>query len=169
MRNVVVVVFLGGMVTGCATGRIADLRDCGHLSVGVGRGLDVSAKVGCVVHPSLGIASRTQRFGLENRVRYGTWEEEQIVWPVELPMQALARACSGSGTPLASYEHIRRPEMVSDPRVETSWLPLLKPGYTHPDARSFHELTDLEVGVTLAFVSIKVELVPQAHSSDRRE
>ncbi len=150
---------MASMVSGCAAGRIADLRDCGRLSVGIGPGLDVAAKVGCVAHPSLGIASRTYRIGLETRARYGAWEEEQVVWPAELVMQALGFAWGGSGTPLASYERFRRPEQLNDPEVATSWLPVLCSGRS-PDPLAFQELTDVEICGTLAFVSIKAGINP---------
>jgi len=36
MRNMLALLLVGAAATGCATERIADLRDCGRLSVGVG-------------------------------------------------------------------------------------------------------------------------------------
>lgn len=159
MRNIVAIVLLGTLASGCATGRMADLRDCGRLSIGFGPGLDAAAKVGCVTHPSIGIGSRTYRLGLENRVRYGTWTEEQAVWPVEILIQAFNSAWGGTGVSLASYERLRNPELLTDPKVETSWLPVLQTGRT-PDSLSFHELTDVEVGATLALVSIRTGINP---------
>ncbi len=37
--------------TGCAPGRMADLRDSGRLSLGLGLGLSADAKLGTLTHP----------------------------------------------------------------------------------------------------------------------
>jgi hypothetical protein len=74
--------------SGCAPGRMADLRDCGGFSVGVGLGLDATAKIGCILRPSLGIGSMTGRVGYEDRELYGAWEEDQFTWPC-LPLVAM--------------------------------------------------------------------------------
>jgi hypothetical protein len=57
----------------CAPGRMADLRDSGQLSVGIGLGLSADAKAGVLTHPSLGFASATADWGFESRDIYGSF------------------------------------------------------------------------------------------------
>jgi hypothetical protein len=125
---------------------MADLKDCGRFSVGVGPGIDAVAKVGCLVHPSIGLGSHTLRVGQEDRFQYGVWEETQIVWPVELLFQDLGKGWGGGAIPLASYE--RHP-----PELERSWFPVLQ-------ELAFHDLTDLEAGGTILFVSVRAGINP---------
>ncbi len=147
------------LAAGCATGRLADLRDCGRLSLGVGPGLDATAKLGCLAHPSLGIASRTRRVGLENRHRFGSWREEQVVWPAEILVQALGGMWGVASVPLASYERSSWPDRPGAPDVATSWLPVLQAGRA-PNPFAFRELTDLEFGASVWTVSVRAGVNP---------
>jgi hypothetical protein len=71
------------MLTGCATGRLADLRDCGRFSVGAGPDLGIEARVGMLTHLSLGIGSEDRkRYGYESRYVYGKWLETEGYWPL---------------------------------------------------------------------------------------
>ena len=74
------VIVIGG--SGCATGRLADLRDCGHMSCGVGVGLSADLKVGDLTHPALGLVSHTHRIGFERRDLYGIWTESEAPTPL---------------------------------------------------------------------------------------
>jgi len=160
---VLVTGILACALSGCAPGRIADLRDCGGFSVGIGLGLDATAKIGCVVRPSLGIGSMTGRVGYEDRELYGVYEEDQFTWPCS---SLLAMLMSGLGQSsrseppalLLSYVRMREGEGVA------LWLPVCGLGWDRdrstPDPFSFHELTDLEVGATAVFVSARVRVNP---------
>ena len=150
---------LAAWTSGCATGRLADLRDCARLSLGVGPGLDATAKLGCLAHPSLGVASRTRRVGLENRHRHGSWREEQYVWPAEILVQALGEMWGGESVPLASYGRFALPDLPGDPDVATSWFPVLQAG-RDPNPFAFRELADLELGATVFVVSVRAGVNP---------
>jgi hypothetical protein len=151
------------MGTGCATGRWADLKDCGALSIGVGAGLDVSAKVGCLFQPAVGvIGSRTVKVGHENRARSGVWEEKQFVWPVEWFRRATPQPSDEDAELLAigaSYTRSRCPALEDDPADDACFFPVLA-DRRHRDPFSFHELTDLQVGATLGIVSMRVGINP---------
>ena len=41
---------------GCASNRVADLQDCGRVSIGFGLGLGAHVKAGALSEPSLGVA-----------------------------------------------------------------------------------------------------------------
>lgn len=166
MKHVLWCIVLVFLVSGCAAKRMADLRDCGRFSVGSGLGLDASAKIGCVVHPSLGICSYTNRVGYEDRYRHGRWDEVQVVWPLFMMGCWIDKLFGATNvTPLASYALERTPplpdRMEDDNTYETSWFPILQAGQgnTH-DPFSFHEITDIEIGVTLGVVSVKAGINP---------
>ena len=120
----------------------------------------MAAKVGCVVHPSLGIGSFTHRLGVEDRYRAGTWSETQIVWPAALMGQMLDNSFGSSGTLLVSYARDRRPQLPDGGEYHTSWFPLLNTRGRVPNETAFHEITDLEVGGTIILVSVKAGINP---------
>jgi hypothetical protein len=149
--------------SGCATGRFQDLKDCGALSIGIGAGLDVSVKVGCVLQPAVGVVgSRTVRVGHENRARSGVWDERQFVWPVEwvrLNMSSPPDDPRDDLAVIAAYTRSRCPEEKGDPQEDASFFPILA-DRTHRDPFSFHELTDLQVGATAGVVAARVGINP---------
>lgn len=95
IRNILACLAVAVVASGCATGRIADLRDCGKLSVGVGLGLGADVGLGAISHPSVGILSKTHRLGTENRRISGVWSDGEVYFPSVV----LAATLSESGNP----------------------------------------------------------------------
>lgn len=147
---------------GCATGRMADLKDCATASVGIGIGLDATVKAGCLVHPSIGVVgSATQRLGIEDRTLPPVWREIQLVWPaMAIFANGTARSYGRPEAPLISF---MRMDVSRDHKMTrsfgTSWIPALN-RKSEVDPFSFHEATDIEVGATLLLVSARVGINP---------
>lgn len=66
---------------GCAPGRMADLRDSGRLSLGLGFGISADAKAGALTHPSFGILSTSAMLGFDSRDVYGEYYEARVSEP----------------------------------------------------------------------------------------
>ncbi len=79
LRPAVALVLL--VLAGCAPGRMADLKDSGRLSVGLGLGLSVDAKLGDLTHPSLGILSASAMYGVDTRKVEGLFYEARTSEP----------------------------------------------------------------------------------------
>jgi len=151
---------------GCVSpGRLADLRDCFELSVGVGPGLAVDVDLGYLSHPSIGFAAVTQRAGVGNRECCGRWKETE--WPFPTTVYIVFHP-EGGGSPLASYASNRDPAPRGGRKNHELdfWLPpvvktkgirrmhKLVPFWT------FHNATDFGAGATLAVVSVRAGLNP---------
>ena len=57
---------------------MADLRDSGRMSLGVGLGLSADVKIGDLTHPSLGVLGVAAMYGLESRHIEGRFLEARI-------------------------------------------------------------------------------------------
>jgi hypothetical protein len=126
--------------------------------MGIGVGLDATAKLGCLLHPSIGLGSVTGRSGLENRKVNGSWYETQAVWPVSMFMNSNNGIFGTATRPFYSYGRDYSGDYFSS-FFETTWIPALKQE-KHPPAFSFHELTDIQAGVTLGVVSVRAGINP---------
>ena len=143
---------------GCATGRIADLRDCGKLSVGAGFGLGADVGVGALTHPSVGIVSMTKRVGLEDRFIYGQWTHAETYFPALLVGVAIASSPSDYAF---SYGGEMSDLNGAEGKVctkEGRWLNFI--GKTYPERSFFNKATDLEAGATLGVISARVGFNP---------
>jgi hypothetical protein len=60
---------------------MADLKDAGRLSLGLGLGLSADAKLGDLTHPSLGILSASAMFGSDSRQVEGLFYEARTSEP----------------------------------------------------------------------------------------
>ena len=135
---------------GCATGRLADLRDCGRVSVGAGFGLGADMGVGALTHPSVGLVSMTQRVGFEDRQVCGQWTQIETFFPLAMV-----------GGPLFSYYG-----ELSDTNgtrgvactKEGFWMNFVSDSY--PERSFFNRATDFEAGATLAVLSVRVGVNP---------
>ncbi len=67
--------------SGCAPGRIADLRDSGRIGIGAGLGLSVDVKAGDLTHPALGVASVAAMVGFESRHIDGPFFDARVADP----------------------------------------------------------------------------------------
>ncbi len=161
---------------GCAPGRLADLRDAGRLSIGVGLGLSADAKVGALSHPSLGVASATADLGFDSRDVYGSFyaartSEPYATWFGYEEGESILAALNDSGFRAAFEVHEwsssfaaigmglgdERPEVLVgqaegvelDGRVTRGrWLGT-------GDPVTFNSASDLQLGATLLFVSAR--------------
>lgn len=157
---VVTTVFILAIIAGCATGRTADLRDCGTLSVGVGLGLGAEVEVGALIHPAVGVMSVTTRVGFEDRNVLGVWDEREMFAPV---LTAIAIAQKHKGKYDISYarsvEETRFPLASRSPKSQKAgrWINIksVEHGRT-----LFNRATNLEVGVSLVLVSARVGINP---------
>jgi hypothetical protein len=175
LLSLIGVVFLAG----CAPGRIADLRDSGRLSFGIGAGLAVDAKAGALTHPSLGTSYASAKVGFDSRDVHGAYYEVGTSDPhaafwAKHNGASLGQALNSSGWRAAFEVHEYeaalvavgyppgqdRPEiLVAEVRgeeldgtlEEATWLPL------DPDL-SFNNATDFQVGATALIVSARAGL-----------
>lgn len=163
------------VLAGCAPGRMADLRDSGRLSLGLGFGISADAKVGALTHPSFGILSTSAMLGFDSRDIYGEYYEARVsepyatVWARDENEPWLS-ALNDSGW-RAAFETRRYHEAVA-----AVWQPV---GQSAPDvlvaeiegteidgtlddgdwvfseAANFNTLTDFQLGATLFLVSAR--------------
>ncbi|MBS3763968.1 MAG: hypothetical protein ACLFWL_13670 [Candidatus Brocadiia bacterium] len=148
--------------SGCASDRIADLKDCGRLSIGVGLGLSADVKIGDLTHPSLGLMSYTYRVGHENRDISGQWSEMEGAFPLVIVANRL-----GAENPFfASYiaDTTRKGGaggMEKFHRVGF-WLPFerRKLDKGKLGLSPFNTATDLQAGATLGIVSARAGINP---------
>jgi hypothetical protein len=164
------------VLVGCAPGRVADLRDSGRLSFGIGAGLAVDAKAGPLTHPSLGTAYSSAKVGFESRdvhgafYEVGTSDPHAAFW-AKRHGASLGQALNSSGWRAAYEVHeyeaaiiaVGHPHGQDRPEIlvteirgeeldgileEKTWLPF------DPDL-SFTNATDLQVGATALLVSAR--------------
>jgi hypothetical protein len=160
-------------LNGCATGRISDLRDCGRVSVGYGLGLGAEANLGIVGNPSLGIMANKAMFGFEDRGCAGMWAETESFFPASSVIGAMMRGMSDGGpssdTSLAPYgrqiqmntrggKSLPRDQWITHSRERNFLVGL--PTHDRPARTVFRTATDIEVGGTLGFVSVRVGINP---------
>ena len=151
-----------GMLSGCATGRIADLRDCGSLSVGVGPGLGVQARIGAVSHPSLGLMSWGPRVGLENRHLAGAWHETEGYAPLMVGLVYHGGPLEDFGNEFnLSYARICSNYVVSEPDYTfRSGFWINTSAADDPASSAVKRATDLEIGCSAILVSGRVGINP---------
>lgn len=160
--HLAVLLVIGALASSGCRGRLADLRECASLSVGVGQGLDATARIGPLAHPGLGaVGSRTWRLGLPGRAHGACWREEQLVWPM-LPLFAerlqQTWGARGPGGTLA-YARTADRGTPDATHVETVWFPLLsRPRRAR--ATRFREVSAIEVGGTVLVVSARAGINP---------
>jgi hypothetical protein len=164
--NILTVLVIATFATGCATGRLADLKDSGRFSIGLGVGLEANAKLGMAAHPSIGvIGSNSKRIGHQYRNLSGSWEEFHIVWPLSFLVAILDQATSGhseASTVNHSMNFCIHGYQWKDQGddIWTYWIPM--GAITEPYFRDywFRELTDIEIDATLGFISARVGVNP---------
>lgn len=175
------IVLASFLVIGCAPGRIADLRDSGRLSIGIGLGLSADAKLGDLTHPSLGLFSTAGMVGFDSRRVSGAYfdartSEPYATWWALDGGSSLLGALNDSGW-RASFETTGygpalgpvlgpfrqgRPEdlpasangePLNGDLDDGTWLPL--PPYT-----SYRTLTDLQLGAHLLVLGARIGINP---------
>lgn len=145
------------MASGCVTGRINDLRDCGKLSAGYGGGLCADVGIGALSHPSFGLVAQTKRLGFENRHVSGAWSEGEMAFPVILFPALTAEAQSLYPIPYnLSYSRRIHPDMMGS--SIDGWINIWN--IQTPHEPIFARATDIEAGATLVFVSIRAGINP---------
>lgn len=155
-------------ISGCATGRVGDLRDCGRLSVGYGLGLGVEVSLGAIGNPSVGVMSTKAMYGWESRDLVGMWTETETYWPVSSVLAVLMAGMSDgpSGLPypyFAPYgRHINTgrhgENMRENSRIRNFFFGTGR--YDTPAISVFRSATDIEFGATLVFLSARVGINP---------
>jgi hypothetical protein len=159
IRNILAVVCIA-IIAGCATGRTADLRDCGRFSVGVGPGLGLEAEIGVIANPSLGIMSVTRRVGFEDRNVIGIWDDWEIYAPV-ISIVAITQKHKGKYdvSYSRSVEQVLYPSATRSPRSQKAgrWINIKSLDNGRP---MFNRATNIEVGASLLFVSARAGINP---------
>lgn len=163
----VAVIAIAGLVgQGCTQAQLNDWADCGRASVGVGLGLEVHTRLGCVTQPAIGYASETCRIGHENCTTTGMWHEDQLVWPLSANRPADLDGCDSGALNWSSVRTMLNGDERS-PYTERYgfWLAAdAAPYYEFPFRPTgpfkFRELTDFEIGGTLGVVSARVGINP---------
>ncbi len=171
-------------VLGCAPGRVADLKDSGRLSMGLGLGLSVDAKIGDLTHPALGAFSVSGQFGFESRHIDGPWYEASVSDPYALSWFRKEDVPWGYAFNLSGWRGVWEsldwldamdeldedldqeplPEtgtVVEGERLDSSvnvrrWLPITG-GHGEPKRLwSFNTATDLQLGAHFLLVNARV-------------
>jgi hypothetical protein len=169
---------------GCAPGRVADLRDSGRLSAGLGLGLSADVKLGDLTHPSLGAFAVSAQLGFESRNIDGPWYEASVSDPYALSWFRRENVPWGYALNLSGWRGVWEsldwldavdeldewvdqeplPEtgtVVEGERLDQSvkvsrWLPITG-GHGEPGRLwSFNTATDLQVGAHLILVNARV-------------
>jgi hypothetical protein len=163
---------------------MADLKDAGRLSVGLGLGLSADAKVGALTHPSLGILSASAMFGSDTRKVEGLFFEARTSEPyatywsrskgapiadalnttgwrgafevhsVDVAIKAIAEA--DPQTPPEQLGVEGEGEVLAGRISVGRWLPI--PRQTRREqfpVWTFNTATDFQVGATLLLVSAR--------------
>jgi len=180
IRKLLVVGMLGSLFTGCATGRVADLRDVAKLSIHGGLGFSVDARIGALTQPSFGLWSTSAGIGLESREVGGVYFQKRISFPYSVSYfrernRPFASALNSTGW-LASFqvtgfsrafEEIDRPLGTEPPREfgkelsgrkyggevrEGAWLGVPDSNRDDPISASFTEWTRFEFGGQVGIV-----------------
>jgi len=173
-RAITLGILLGTLV-GCASGRVADLRDVAKLSLHSGLGFSVDARLGALTQPSFGLWSTSMGMGLESRDVGGVFFHKRISFPYSIdhllengrPVGSALLSTGWYGNYQVrgfsrAFEEIERPLSTRPPRElgktidglyhggalrEGAWLPVADSSREAPIAKSFMEWTQLEAGV----------------------
>lgn len=165
MKTKYSLIFFLGLVaslSGCASGRLNDLRDCGGISLGVGIGLGAEAKLGCLTHPSIGVAAYSARVGAENRTTWGTWSEIEMFAPYlnMFLMSGGAHRDEERGVPREAWttSYLR---LVPQDEQQGKWINTLgkTDGITEQPSL-FSRATDIELGVMLGIAGARLRVNP---------
>lgn len=157
MKRMLLFLALASMASGCATGRLHDLRDCGKLSFGYGIGLCADIGIGALSHPSLGLAAETKRLGFESRHVSGSWSEGEMAFPMILLPALTAEAQTLYPLPYnLSYSRRIHPDSMGS--SIDGWINIWN--IQTPPEPFFARATDLEVGATLFVASVRVGVNP---------
>jgi len=162
LDNTVRVLLLGLLISvavGCATGRMADLQDCGKLSLGFGPGLGADIAIGSLTHPSIGIMTKTHRVGFEGRDLVGRWTEMECLFPVAPVLGALSEADPWGISYFRAVTAINgeKEESRMHPQEVDRWINFNSE--RNPKVSHFKKATDFQVGVS-AFLSVRLGLNP---------
>lgn len=150
-------------LTGCATGRIADLRDCGRLSVGAGPNFGIQARLGALTHVSLGMGAENRaHYGWESRYVYGRWLESDGFWPMALILAGFLQESATLKGCALDTTYVRW--------IEDDWLinpPPYRVGHLlniwnrdNPQSSFIKHATDFECGVAPLLFSARVGINP---------
>jgi len=174
LRKLIVLAMMGAVCTGCATGRIADLRDVAKLSLHAGLGFSVDARLGALSQPSIGLWSTSMGVGLESRDVGGIYFQKRVSFPYSVSYfrerkRGLLSSLNATGWHASfqvrgfqrAFEEIDRPLGTRPPREfgreidgllyggqvrEGAWLPIPDPSREDPVLTSFVEWTRFEFG-----------------------
>jgi hypothetical protein len=188
VRRLGLVTFVALFALGCAPGRIADLKDSGRVSFGVGLGLSADIKAGALTHPSLGLWSASAMFGFDTRKVDGLFFEGRTSepyatfwtrgigtpwgqalnstgWRVAFEAHEFQAALAETAhvpqreRPEALIAHIEKHELDGTLDVG-GWLPFPRRTQTWDSLFSFKNTTDLQAGAQLLFVTARVGFNP---------
>jgi hypothetical protein len=176
-------------LAGCAPGRLADLRDAVHGTVGSGKGLSVDAALGFLTQPSIGLyGAKTVSLGVDSRDAFGFMGETRVSAPYAY---SYARA-EGRGV-LASlnsagwrttysvtnmqrgFEEVDKPLRPLKPRefdrviegrryggraVGSRWLPLPSAADEFSPLLTFSNATELQLGAHIGIFAARAGVNP---------
>jgi hypothetical protein len=171
---------------GCAPGRFADFKDSTRLSMGVGVGLSVDAKLAALTHPSLGFVASSAQWGLESRELEGPWYEARVSVPFSIYWyrregQPWSWALGSTGWRgvwesldwLDAIDELDEPidqqplpetgtrpidELLAERVSVSHWLPMRLPDEKGASLWSFGNATDVHVGAHALLVNLRVGL-----------
>jgi len=151
-------------LTGCryVPDRLRDLADIGRVSAGPCIGLGVEVKATGLLHPSLGIVTRSARVGWDSRHCYLFWPEREAFFPMSIPRTAAYEAATlhpvSAAMPAFYARRSRNPMQDCTSISRLFFSP--PPGRRDDDLgvlwRVVSTVTDFEAGAALGIVSARV-------------
>ena len=149
------------LTSGCATGRLADLRDCGSISAGFGVGLGAEARIGALSQLSVGLISQTAQYGYENRYESGKWYETSFYWPFSFYTGFLDEVTDEKVSSIfTTYTRVCENKKIINPPPYRSGRWLNFKNLDHPKSSLIKHATDFEVGATVIALSFRVGINP---------
>jgi len=187
-RIIAVLALVSGIVTGCTSARLADLRDVAKVSLHGGVGLSADARLGVLTQPSIGLWATSMGIGFESREVYGVFFHKRISFPYapsylldrERPTLSALNSTGWSAMYQVSgfqraFEEIDRPLSTDPPREfgktregryyggyvrEGAWIPVPDAAREHPATKRFTEWTQFELGGQAGIVGGRIGFNP---------
>lgn len=176
-------------LAGCAPGRLADLRDAVHGTIGSGKGLSADATLGFLTQPSIGLyGAKTVSLGVDSRDAFGFMGETRVSAPYAYAYaRAEGKSVLGSlnsagwrtaysvSSMQRGFEEVDRPLKPVQPRefgkeldgrryggraVGGRWLPLPSAADEFSPLLTFANATELALGAHIGIFAARAGVNP---------
>jgi hypothetical protein len=176
-------------LAGCAPGRLADLRDAVHGSIGSGKGLSVDATLGFLSQPAIGLyGAKTVALGVDGRDAYGFMGETRVSAPYAYSYarkqgRSVLESLNSSGwrstysvaNMQRGFEEVDKPLEPLKPRefdqviegrrfsgraIGTRWLPLPSAADAFSPLLTFSSASELQLGAHIGIFAARAGVNP---------